>query len=116
MYPSLQRCCWATPAPLCVVAPTAQATSHEDLKRLLSKAQAIDELESTMPAFIERLMPANYPAYVHVLRVRGVLKLGWDRACPCLLLAAADTTHMQEQQAHSARQPCTRQRPSCADS
>jgi hypothetical protein len=46
-----------------------QATAHEDLKRLLGKAQAIDELESTIPAFIERLMPRNYPAFVHVLRV-----------------------------------------------
>lgn len=54
-------CCW------CVL---LQATAHEDLKRLLGKAQAIDELESTIPSFIERLMPRNYPAYVHVLRVR----------------------------------------------
>lgn len=46
-----------------------QATAHEDLKRLLGKAQAIDELESTIPSFIEKLMPYNYPAFVHVLRV-----------------------------------------------
>lgn len=46
-----------------------KATAHEDLKRLLSRAQAIDELESTIPAWIEHLMPANYPAYVHVLRI-----------------------------------------------
>ncbi|KAF8067423.1 hypothetical protein HT031_002471 [Scenedesmus sp. PABB004] len=46
-----------------------KATAHEDLKRLLSRAQAVDELESTIPAFIERLMPSNYPAYVHVLRI-----------------------------------------------
>jgi hypothetical protein len=46
-----------------------QASAHEDLKRLLGKAQAIDELESTIPSFIERLMPRNYPAFVHVLRV-----------------------------------------------
>lgn len=50
-----------------------KATAHEDLKRLLSRAQAIDELESTIPAWIERLMPANYPAYVHVLRVRHAI-------------------------------------------
>jgi hypothetical protein len=48
---------------------TSQATAHEDLKRLLGKAQAIDELESTIPSFIEKLMPYNYPPYVHVLRV-----------------------------------------------
>lgn len=48
-----------------------QATAHEDLKRLLGKAQAIDELESTIPSFIEKLMPNNYPAYIHVLRVSG---------------------------------------------
>jgi hypothetical protein len=47
-----------------------QATAHEDLKRLLSKAQAIDELESTIPSFVEKTMHKNYPAYVHVLRVR----------------------------------------------
>lgn len=46
-----------------------KATAHEDLKRLLGKAQAIDELESTIPSFIEHLMPHNYPAYVHVLRI-----------------------------------------------
>jgi hypothetical protein len=50
-----------------------QATAHEDLKRLLGKAQAIDELESTIPSFIEHLMPHNYPAYVHVLRVSSAL-------------------------------------------
>lgn len=49
-----------------------KATAHEDLKRLLSKAQAIDELESTIPSCIERLTPHSYPAYVHVLRVRHV--------------------------------------------
>jgi hypothetical protein len=47
-----------------------KATAHEDLKRLLGKAQALDELESTIPAFIERLLPQSYPAFVHVLRVR----------------------------------------------
>eukprot|EP00878_Enallax_costatus_P003598 GHUV01003812.1.p1 GENE.GHUV01003812.1~~GHUV01003812.1.p1 ORF type:complete len:573 (+),score=199.32 GHUV01003812.1:368-2086(+) len=46
-----------------------KATAHEDLKRLLSKAQAVDELESTIPSFIERMMPRSYPPYVHVLRI-----------------------------------------------
>eukprot|EP00775_Hariotina_reticulata_P013535 gene13535-13661_t len=50
-----------------------KATAHEDLKRLLSKAQAIDELESTIPSFIEKLMPGNYPAFVHVLRIDPTL-------------------------------------------
>jgi hypothetical protein len=36
---------------------------------LLSKAQAIDELESTIPAFVERAFPGLYPPYLHVLRV-----------------------------------------------
>lgn len=57
------------PACLSVYLPVCQATAHEDLKRLLGKAQAIDELESTIPSFIEKLMPHNYPAFVHVLRV-----------------------------------------------
>lgn len=60
----------ATPHVCCWCLLLLQATAHEDLKRLLGKAQAIDELESTIPSFIERLMPRNYPAYVHVLRVR----------------------------------------------
>ncbi|KAF6258227.1 hypothetical protein COO60DRAFT_1693077 [Scenedesmus sp. NREL 46B-D3] len=46
-----------------------KATAHEDLKRLLSKAAAVDELESTIPSFIEKRMHKNYPAYVHVLRI-----------------------------------------------
>jgi hypothetical protein len=48
-----------------------QAAADEDLKRLVSKAMAIDELESTIPSWVEKLMPHNYPAYVHVLRVSG---------------------------------------------
>lgn len=58
------------PVALCLDPKLLQATAHEDLKRLLSKAQAIDELESTIPSFVEKLMPNNYPAFVHVLRVR----------------------------------------------
>ena len=46
-----------------------KATEHEDLKLLLSKAQVIDELEATLPKWVERLMPDAFPAYVHVLRV-----------------------------------------------
>lgn len=58
-----------------------QATAHEDLKRLLGKAQAIDEVESTIPRFIEKLMPHNYPAFVHVLRVSAWRhRLPWDLA------------------------------------
>jgi hypothetical protein len=35
---------------------------------------AIDELESTIPSWVERLMPHNpYPADVHVLRMSGVV-------------------------------------------
>lgn len=49
-----------------------QASQDKELKRMLSVAVAIDELESTMPAWLlEKLKPSNYPAYVHVLRVRG---------------------------------------------
>jgi hypothetical protein len=63
-----------------------QATAHEDLKRLLSKAQAVDELESTIPSFIEKTMHKNYPSYVHVLRVRLANTLP---ACCC----AASSIH-----------------------
>ena len=51
-----------------------KATEHEDLKLLLSKAQVIDELESTLPKWVERLMPDAFPAYVHVLRVCCALR------------------------------------------
>ncbi|PRW33106.1 transient receptor potential channel [Chlorella sorokiniana] len=46
-----------------------KVTENEGLRMLLSKAQAIDELESTIPSWIERLFPGLYPAYLHVLRV-----------------------------------------------
>lgn len=47
----------------------SQATEHEDMKQLLSKAELIDEIESTLPKWIEAMMPHCYPPYVHVLRV-----------------------------------------------
>jgi hypothetical protein len=50
------------------------------LKRLLSKAQAVDELESTIPSFVEKTMHKNYPAYVHVLRV-SVHEAKTDDSC-----------------------------------
>ncbi|KAL4440082.1 hypothetical protein ABPG75_003083 [Micractinium tetrahymenae] len=46
-----------------------KVTENEGLRMLLSKAQAIDELESTIPGWIERLFPGLYPHYLHVLRV-----------------------------------------------
>lgn len=44
-------------------------TENEGLRMLLSKAQAIDELEATIPSWVERLFPGLYPHYLHVLRV-----------------------------------------------
>ena len=35
---------------------------------LCSKAQAIDELESTIPAWVEACFPGLFPPYLHVLR------------------------------------------------
>ncbi|KAL4438682.1 hypothetical protein ABPG77_006286 [Micractinium sp. CCAP 211/92] len=46
-----------------------KVTENEGLRMLLSKAQAIDELESSIPGWIERLFPGLYPRYLHVLRV-----------------------------------------------
>ncbi|GAB4819760.1 hypothetical protein N2152v2_006806 [Parachlorella kessleri] len=46
-----------------------KATEHQDVKMLLSKARIIDELEATMPAWLEKRNPHWYPAYVHLLRI-----------------------------------------------
>jgi hypothetical protein len=46
----------------------AQVTKDEGLRMLLSKAQAIDELEATIPPFVERFFPNLYPPFLHVLR------------------------------------------------
>ena len=46
-----------------------QVTQNEGLRMLCSKAQAIDELESTIPAWVEAWFPGLYPPYLHVLRV-----------------------------------------------
>ncbi len=66
--------CWlpaqfAATVPLMLAPTPLQATKNEDLKLLLSKAEIIDELEATIPKFVERRLPRFYPAYVHVLRV-----------------------------------------------
>lgn len=46
-----------------------KVTENEGLRMLLSKAQAIDELESTIPSFVERWSPGLFPRFLHVLRV-----------------------------------------------
>jgi hypothetical protein len=40
---------------------------------------AIDELESTIPSWVEKLMPHNYPPYVHVLQVSHSLVAGSNK-------------------------------------
>jgi hypothetical protein len=60
----------AHPPPPLPPHPRPQATSHEEIKQLLAKAQVIDELEATLPPWVERLVLRNcFPQYVHVLRV-----------------------------------------------
>ena len=62
--------------------PLPQVTQNEGLRMLCSKAQAIDELESTIPAWVEAWFPGLFPAYLHVLRVDpdklDAVKWVWD--------------------------------------
>jgi len=47
-----------------------RVTEHEGLKLLLSKAQVIDELEATLPRWLEdRFEGQWYPKFIHVLRI-----------------------------------------------
>jgi hypothetical protein len=47
-----------------------RVTEHEALKLLLHKAQVIDELESTLPRWLEdRYQKEWYPRHIHVLRI-----------------------------------------------
>ncbi|PSC73953.1 WD-40 repeat [Micractinium conductrix] len=46
-----------------------KVTENEGLRMQLSKTQAIDELEATIPPWVERLFPGLYPRFLHVLRV-----------------------------------------------
>ncbi len=47
-----------------------RVTEHEALKLLLHKAQVIDELESTLPRWLEDRFEAEwYPKHIHVLRI-----------------------------------------------
>jgi hypothetical protein len=48
----------------------AQAVQYEDIKGLLSRAQVLDELDTVVPDWLERLMPRNYPTFV--VRLEGV--------------------------------------------
>ncbi|GBF92276.1 flagellar associated protein [Raphidocelis subcapitata] len=52
-------------------ASASKAAQHEDLKALLARAQVLDELETTLPAWVERWMLGGkgHPAFVHVLRL-----------------------------------------------
>lgn len=42
----------------------ARAVEYEDIKALLSRAQVLDELDTVLPRWLERLMPHNYPQFV----------------------------------------------------
>ncbi|KAH7624970.1 hypothetical protein Ndes2526B_g00345 [Nannochloris sp. 'desiccata'] len=46
-----------------------RVTSNEGLRLLLSKAQAIDELEAVLPPWIEKKFPQLFPPFLFVLRV-----------------------------------------------
>lgn len=67
-----------------------KATEHGDLKALLSRAQVLDELEATLPPWLERRWPHCWPAFVHVLRLdaRSLeapvdARAAWRRAGAC---------------------------------
>jgi hypothetical protein len=45
-------------------------TDNAGLRAVISKAQVIDELESTLPGWVKR-HHVMYPAYVHVLKARA---------------------------------------------
>lgn len=61
-------CCPDLPYPLTqVCAP--QVKENEGLNFLCSKAEVIDELETTVPDWVKKRNPGWYPAYVHVLKV-----------------------------------------------
>ena len=42
---------------------------NEGLRFLCSKAEVIDEIESTVPEWVKKRNPGWYPAFVHVLKV-----------------------------------------------
>jgi Ion transport protein len=46
-----------------------RVTSNEGVRLLLSKAQAIDEIEAVLPPWIERKFPELFPPFLFVLRV-----------------------------------------------
>jgi hypothetical protein len=46
----------------------ARITADESVRLLLSKAQAIDQLETTLGPWLSQLAPGLHPPYLHVLR------------------------------------------------
>ena len=46
-----------------------QVKENEGLRFLCSKAEVIDEIETTVPQWVKDRNPGWYPAYVHVLKV-----------------------------------------------
>lgn len=46
-----------------------RVTANEGIRLLLSKAQVIDELEATVPRWIERRFCELFPPFLHVLRI-----------------------------------------------
>ena len=50
-----------------------QVKDNEGLNFLCSKAEVIDEIETTVPQWVKDRNPDWYPAFVHVLKVMLVL-------------------------------------------
>ena len=46
-----------------------QVKENEGLRFLCSKAEVIDEIETTVPQWVKDRNPGWYPAFVHVLKV-----------------------------------------------
>jgi hypothetical protein len=90
----------------------ARVTEHEALKMLLHKAVLIDELEATLPPWLERRFAGAYPRYVHVLRIdpdrldRVDLRALWAKADgegASAAAAAASDAKLEAIQAQLAR-------------
>lgn len=61
-----------------------QVKENEGLNFLCSKAEVIDELETTVPDWVKAKNPGWYPAYVHILKVTKFWQLpALDVATSC---------------------------------
>lgn len=52
-----------------IVNSITKAQEDEEVKQLLSKVQVLDELEATLPEWIEKCNPQWYPPFVHFLYI-----------------------------------------------